>query len=79
MKSGHNSADDSGGTDYIFSYPAFRRLARDSRGVASIAAFRNVGANIAYRNLSVSGTAMVVSGGYFSTLGLKPHYGRPER
>jgi predicted permease len=76
VKSGHISADDSGEPDHIFSYPAFRRLEGDPRGVASIAAFRNVGANIAYRNLSMSGTAMVVSGGYFSTLGLKPLYGR---
>jgi predicted permease len=76
VKSGHISADDSGGPDYIFSYPAFRRLEHDPKGVASVAAFRMLGANIAYRNETVNGSAMVVSGGYFSTFGVKPLYGR---
>src|SRR5690349_649025 len=68
FKGGRNSTDDSGGSDSIFSYRVFRELEKHPDGVTSFAAFRRFGANIAFANQTLSGTAMLVSGGYFPTL-----------
>src|SRR5579871_1757479 len=75
FKSGHGSADDSGNMDYTFSYPFFRDLEKHSQAVSSVAAFRKVGANLAFHNQTVSGSVQVVSGAYFPLLGVKPLLG----
>ncbi len=77
FKNGRSSSDNSGGQDYIFSYPVFRELEKHSEGVAGLAGFRSIGANLAYRNQTVSDRVDLVSGGYFSTLGVKVAMGRP--
>src|SRR5215475_9008332 len=47
FKSGRTSTNNAGGMDYIFSYKVFRGLENHSEGVAGLAAFRDLGANIA--------------------------------
>ena len=75
FKSGCKSADDAGGTDYVFSYKVFRGL-ESNAGVAGLASFRNLGANIAFGKQTHPGTVAVVSGQYFPMLGVKPLMGR---
>jgi putative ABC transport system permease protein len=75
-KGGRNSDSDSGGMDYIFSYPMFRALEKQHQGLAGLAGFRNIGANLAYGNQTVPGEALMVSGGYFPVLGVQPLLGR---
>src|SRR3954447_16812600 len=48
FKSGRSSTNDSGGGDYIFSFPVFRALEKNSQALAGLAGFRMVGANIAF-------------------------------
>lgn len=76
FKNGRASTDDSGDMEYIFSYPFFRELEKNSSGVAGLAAFRNLAANIAFSHQTVAGTIHVVSGQYFQTLGVQPLMGR---
>ena len=47
FKGGRQSMNDSGGIELIFSYPAFRELEKAAAGVAELAAFRLLGANLA--------------------------------
>ena len=75
-KGGRNSTSTSGDMAYIFSYPMFRELEKDPAGLTSLAGFRSIGANLAYRNQTISANVLVVSGGYFPTLGARPLIGR---
>ena len=77
FKGGRSATNDSGGMDYIFSYPVFRGLEEHAQGVAGFAGFRDIGANLSFRNQTVSQSIELVSGGYFSTLGVKAVIGRP--
>jgi len=76
FKGGRSSTNNAGGMDYIFSYPMFRELEKQQQGVSGLAGFRGLGANLAFRSQTVSGTILVVSGGYFPLLGVKPLLGR---
>ncbi len=76
FKTGRSSADNSGGQPYIFSYPFFRELEKHGQGVAGLAGFRQMGANIAFAHQSMSGGMQLVSGRYFETLGVQPLMGR---
>ena len=76
LKSGRGSTNDSGNMDYIFSYPFFRDLEKQAQAVSGLAGFRDLGANLAFRNQTVAGSLQVVSGGYFPLLGVKPLVGR---
>src|ERR1017187_6852702 len=76
LKSGRGSTSDSGNMDYIFSYPFFRDLEKQAQAVSGLAGFRDLGANLAFRNQTVAGSLQVVSGGYFPLLGVKPLVGR---
>src|SRR5262249_49082853 len=75
-KGGNNSSNDSGGMDYIFSLRMFRELEKRPQGLTGLAAFRNMGANLAYRNQTLAEQALVVSGAYFPVLGVQPLMGR---
>jgi predicted permease len=75
-RSGTVSCGSAGTCDSIFSYPMFRDLERVQTSFSGIAAHRDFGASIAYEGTSESGDAMLVSGSYFSVLGLTPHLGR---
>ncbi len=76
FKNGRNSNDDSGGQEFIFSYPMFRQLEKRPQGLSGIAAFRSLGANLSFRTQTISGSMLIVSGGYFATLGVRPLMGR---
>src|SRR5262249_9475499 len=76
FKGGRNSTNNAGGMDSIFSYPVFRRLEKNAQGVAGLAAFRMLGANLSFQKQTVPGSILVVSGGYFPVLGVKPLLGR---
>src|SRR5690349_17974583 len=76
FKGGRSSTTNAGGMDYIFSYKVFRGLEANAQGVAGLAAFRNLGANIAFGKQTTPGTVAVVSGQYFPLLGVKPAVGR---
>src|SRR5664279_5374888 len=76
FKDGNNSTNDSGGAEFIFSYPMFRELEKRPQGMSGIAAFRALGANLSFRKQTISGSMLAVSGGYFPTLGVRPLMGR---
>jgi len=76
FKGGSSRAGDSGGMDFIFSYPMFRELEKRPQGVTGVAAFYVLGANLSFRQQTVPSSAMVVSGGYFPVLGVRPLLGR---
>ena len=76
LKNGRISTGDAGHANHVFSYPVFRTLELHPEGLAGIAAFRKLSANIAFRSQTIHGDAMVVSGRYFSLLGVQPELGR---
>ena len=45
-------------------------------GLAGLAGFRDLGGNLAFGQQTINGSVMVVSGGYFPILGVKPLLGR---
>ncbi len=75
-KGGNNSTNDSGGMDYIFSLRLFRELEKHPQGLSGLAAFRDMGANLAYRTQTIFDQALLVSGQYFPVLGVQPLLGR---
>jgi predicted permease len=75
-KPGSNSCNQAGRCDEVFSYPMFRDLERVQTVFTTLAAHRIFGANLAYRNQTISGEGMLVSGSYFPLLGIQPTVGR---
>ena len=73
---GSQSCTNAGGCDEVFTYPMFRDLEAENTGFSGIAAHRAFGANVAYRNQTLNGDAMYVSGSYFGVLGVQPALGR---
>jgi len=74
---GSDSCNQSGcGDGIIWSYPMLRDLERAETGLAGIAGHRIFGASIALGDEPTVGDAVYVTGGYFSTLGLRPALGR---
>src|SRR5262249_53902138 len=57
-------------------YPMFRDLEKAQTVFTGIAAHRIFGANLAARGQTLSSRGMLVSGSYFSVLGLRPAIGR---
>jgi predicted permease len=73
---GSDSCNQAGcGEGIIWSYPMFRDLER-SGVLAGIAGHRVFGASIALGDQPLVGEGVWVTGGYFSTLGLRPALGR---
>ncbi|HEX4954729.1 MAG TPA: ABC transporter permease [Thermoanaerobaculia bacterium] len=75
-KPGSQSCSNAGDCDEVFSYPMFRDLENAAPELLSVAAHRDFGANLAYRGQTASAEGLLVSGRYFSTLGLEPALGR---
>jgi predicted permease len=73
---GSQSCSQAGGCDEVFSYAMFRDLEKANTGFSGIAAHRNFGANVAYKNQTLNTDGLLVSGSYFSVLGLSPALGR---
>jgi predicted permease len=75
-KPGSNSCNQAGRCDEVFSYPMFRDLERVQGVFTTIAAHRILSVNLAYRNQTISGDGVLVSGSYFPVLGIQPAVGR---
>lgn len=75
-KPGSQSCGPAGDCESVFSYQMFRDLERSQTVFSGIAAHTMFGANLAYRNQTLNGQGMLVSGGYFPTLGITPVLGR---
>jgi hypothetical protein len=75
-RSGTVSCGQAGTCDAIFSYPMFRDLERVQTVFTGIAAHRDFGASITFNGMSEGGDGVLVSGSYFSVLGLTPQVGR---
>jgi len=74
---GSDSCAQSGCDDgIIWSYPMFRDVERTQGVLAGVAAHRLFGASIALGEEPTVGEGLWVSGGYFTTLGLRPALGR---
>jgi len=75
-KPGGNSCNQAGNCDFVFSYPMFRDLAQQQTVFTGVAAHRTFGANLSYQRQTFTGDGMLVSGSYFSVLGMQPALGR---
>jgi len=75
-KPGSTSCSQAGGCETVFSYPMFRDLEKGQTVLSGLAAHRNFGANVAFRNQTLNGAGHYVSGSYFPTLGVQPTLGR---
>ena len=76
LKSGSAEVSNAGGMEYVFSKRMFRELEKNPQGFTGLAARRLVSANLAFQGSTLSGPVVLVSGGYFPVLGLKPALGR---
>jgi predicted permease len=76
LKAGSSSTNGQGDQDQIFSYPMFRDLERTQQALSAIAAHRSLGVDVAFGGDTRNGSAMLVSGGYFDLLGVRPAQGR---
>ncbi len=76
FKNGRVASDPSGGSEAIFSYPAFRELERHPEGLRGLAGYRQTYASLAINGQSFAGWALMTSGGYFPILGVQPLLGR---
>jgi predicted permease len=75
-KPGGSSCGQAGGCDNVFSYPMFRDLEKVQTVFTSLGAHVNFGANLSARGQTQNGEGLLVSGGYFQALGVKPAIGR---
>lgn len=76
QKSGSKSCGLAGSCDSAFSYRMFRDLEARQTPFTGIAAHRPFFANLAYREETLAGNALLVSGAYFQVLNLQPALGR---
>jgi predicted permease len=74
---GSDSCNQAGcGNGIIWSYPMFRDLEREQDVLTGIAGHRIHGVSLALGDEPTTGDAVMVTGQYFSTLGLRPALGR---
>jgi putative ABC transport system permease protein len=76
-RSGSTSCGGAGSCDQVFSYPMFRDLERVQTVFTGIAAHNAAGVSLSWQGQSDGGgEGMLVSGSYFSVLGVQPALGR---
>jgi predicted permease len=75
-KPGSNSCSQQGGCEWVFSYPMFRDLEKVQSSFTAMGAHVGFGANLAARGQTENTEGLLVSGGYFPALGIKPAIGR---
>ena len=75
-KPGGDNCNQSGSCQAVFSYPMFRDLEQGVDHFAGFAAHRLILANIVHDRAALFGDGALVSGSYFSLLGLRPAVGR---
>jgi predicted permease len=76
FKQGNSSCNDGGTCDDVFSYPMFRDLTGVDGPFVGLAAHRYTDASFAFQGETATGSALLVSGQYFSLLGIAPAVGR---
>ncbi|TFH66899.1 MAG: ABC transporter permease, partial [Gemmatimonadales bacterium] len=74
-KPGSQSCNQAGDCDAVFSHPMLVDLERAETGL-SLAGHFAFGANLAKDGATINGRGMMVSGSYFSVLGVRPALGR---
>ena len=75
-KFGSTSCGIAGDCQHVFSYPMFRDLEARQTAFAGMAGHSEFEASIAFRGAAIPSGGLLVSGGYFSLLGVRPHLGR---
>ena len=75
FKRGRTSDDESGSMDYIFNWRTLRELETHT-DAADVIGFRHIPCIIGFNRQTVTGSMMLVSGGYFGVLGVQPLVGR---
>ena len=75
-KPGGQSCGMEGPCEVVFSHPMFRDIERGQTVLTGVAAHRGFGANLSFHRQAIEGSGLVVSGGYFPVLGIKPSLGR---
>ncbi len=65
-----------GGPETVFSYPMFRDLEREQEPFVGLAAHHTLDVRLSTGEQARNGDAILVSGSYFSVLGLQPALGR---
>jgi predicted permease len=75
-KPGSRSTSNSGRVEAVFSYPLFRDLEHLEVGGLRLAGHRDVSANLAFKGQTSEAKGLLVSGHYFSALGVTPALGR---
>ncbi|MPZ21777.1 MAG: FtsX-like permease family protein, partial [Luteitalea sp.] len=75
-KPGPAYGDLAGDSSVAFSYSMFRDLERLQKGFTGIAAHKGFDASLSFRSETVSGSGLLVSGSYFSVLGVQQALGR---
>lgn len=75
-RQGWKTTNNAGDSDSVFSYPLFRDIEQHQSGFGTLAAHREIPVNLAYRGATEKSRGILVSGSYFSVLGLKPALGR---
>jgi predicted permease len=75
-KPGSTSCNQAGNCDNVFSYAMFRDLQKAQTVFTDLAAHRLFGVNLSFRNQTLSGEGVMVSGSYFPVLGIRPAIGR---
>jgi predicted permease len=73
---GSQSCSQIGDCNEVFSYPMFQDLQREQASFTDIAAHVGFSANISAQGQTMNGDGLLVSGSYFSVLGLTPRLGR---
>jgi predicted permease len=73
---GSTNCGNAGDCDVIFSYPMFRDLERANGPFTGVVAHRNFGASLSINDEPFVADGLWVSGGYFTTLGVRPALGR---
>lgn len=74
---GHCNPGTSSRYCYPFSFPVFEELRRESRGFSSLFAFKRIGSTALIDGHAEPVEMHLVSGDYFSGLGVRPVIGRP--
>jgi putative ABC transport system permease protein len=75
LKNGRTSDNEPGGMEYIFNWRTFRELEKHQE-TAIVVGFRTFESNIAFSRQTVRGSMILVSGRYFSVMGIQPFMGR---
>ncbi len=75
-RQGSTSCGIEGPCEMVFSHPLFRDLESAQQVFDGLAAHVEIGLNVAFDDRTAALDGLLVSGGYFSTLGLAPAHGR---